>query len=84
MKTKKYCIMYLKKARWTYVENGDKSTMLFESVDAAKKHIDDYKSENKDPECVCHKCSIFSFCHSCVIFEYENSSIKGSGIRYRQ
>jgi hypothetical protein len=47
--------------------------MVFESVDAAKKHIDDIRKEGKHPLCLCHRA---------VIYKFNGCMMTGEGVRY--
>lgn len=73
MKTYTFKIYYLNKGTWKSVNDANRKEMVFESVDAAKKHIDDIRKEGIHPLCLCHRA---------VIYKFNGCMITGEGVRY--
>lgn len=74
----KYCILYLNETcQWTLAKQNlvkhNSSVLAFNSVDDAKKYIDECRSNPKHH---------FNVIHHCVISEYAYGTIQGYGIRY--
>lgn len=73
MNNKKFCVLYLKKAKFTFLTDDNNKIVLFDSIDSAKASVDNIRNEKTHPLCLNHHITIY---------QYEGSTIVGNGTRY--